>query len=114
VEGVGDFRLALAPAQSLPVGTAVDLSLRPERVSLSLDRPRENGACTTFPATVVESTYLGRSAKVQALAGKYPISIEVTYDEVGGALSALAKGTLVWLEVRHTDALLLEKEARAS
>ena len=112
VEGAGDFRLS-HPA-SVPVGTAVDVSLRPERVSLSLERPLGKSTCTTFPATVVESTYLGRSARVQALAGRHPVSIEVTYDEMGGALSALAKGTTVWLEVRHTDALLLEKEACAS
>jgi spermidine/putrescine transport system ATP-binding protein len=112
VKGVGDFRLAHPTAPS--IGTAVDISLRPERVSLSLERPVEKATCTVFPATVVESTYLGRSARVKALAAGHPISIEVTYDEVGGALSALAKGAAVWLEVRHTDALLLEKGDHAS
>jgi spermidine/putrescine transport system ATP-binding protein len=112
VEGVGEFRLR--NGKTFPAGTEVEVSLRPERVRLSLERPLESAAGISFPATVTESTYLGRSAKVQAVAAGHPISIEVTYDEVGGALSGLAKGTPVWLEVRHADALLLEKEDSAS
>ncbi len=90
------------------INSAVDLSLRPERISLSLEKPADVTKGTAFEAVVEESIYLGRGAHVRALAGRHPITIEVTYDEVGGALSRLAKGTKVWLHVRHEDVLLLK------
>jgi spermidine/putrescine transport system ATP-binding protein len=110
VEGVGEFTVA-RPA-GCETGAAVDLSLRPERISLSIEKPSPAGQGTTFPAIVEECTYLGKGAHVEAIAGGHRIKIEITYDELGGALASLAKGTAVWLYVRSADTLLLEAEPR--
>jgi spermidine/putrescine transport system ATP-binding protein len=105
VEGVGEF--SAKSSQSHAAGSLVTLSLRPERISLSLERPGGSADGIAFPAVVEESTYLGRGAHVRATAGTHPITVEVTYDEVGGALSRLSKGTSVWLHVRRADVLML-------
>ena len=111
VEGVGDFTLQNGKPHA--VGARVDLSLRPERISLALEKPSATPSGTAFPAVVQESTYLGKAAHVRAMAGGHRLTIEVTYDEIGGALSRLEKGTPVWLFARHADALILEPEGSA-
>jgi spermidine/putrescine transport system ATP-binding protein len=108
VAGVAEF--IVGDGGPLTMGAPVDLSLRPERISLSLEKPVGLLGGTTFPATVEESAYLGKSARVRARAGAHLLSIEVTYDEAGGTLSRLPEGTPVWLHVRSTDTLLLEAE----
>ncbi len=108
VDGVGE--VSLDNARGLPSGSSVDLALRPERIGLCLEAAVDRTGMV-FPATVVDSIYLGRAAKVVAAVGVHTLSIEVTYDEAGGALSRLAKGSRVWLTVQPGDALLLEKEA---
>lgn len=109
VDGVGEFTSSMGVPCA--VGKLLDLSLRPERISLSLERPTLIEGGTAFPATVMESTYLGKGAHVKATtAAGHALTIEVTYDEVGGALSRLGKDTPVWLFVRSTDTLLLPKE----
>ena len=109
VEGVGEFESVAR--ESYAMGSLLDLSLRPERISLALEKPSSLEGGTAFPATVEESTYLGKGAHVKATSSAgHAITIEVTYDEVGGALSRLSKGTPVWLFVRSTDTLLLPKE----
>lgn len=113
VEGVGE--MPFVSGHPWTVGAEVEVSLRPERIRLSLEPPSADAGAAAFPATVVESVYLGSSAKVSAnVAEGRRVEIEVTYDEVGGALARLAKGTRVWLEVRHSDALLLAKEEAAT
>lgn len=109
VKSVGDFSLSNGGKSWAP-GSSVELSLRPERISLSMEEPASTTGGTAFQAVVEESTYLGKGAHVKARAGDYAITIEVTYDEVGGALSRLGRGAPVWLFVRTTDALLLAKE----
>jgi spermidine/putrescine transport system ATP-binding protein len=109
VEGVGEF--ATPNPMECEAGTPVELSIRPERIRLSLEKPHgEHGA--TFAAIVEESTYLGRGAHVEAIAGGHRIKIEVAYDEIGGALAHLAKETPVWLFARSSDILLLEPSCR--
>lgn len=108
LEGVGD--MALSNPRSLVPGTPVDVVMRPERISLSMEPPVAGSDGMAFPAVVEESSYLGKSAHVLARANGQRVTIEVTYDEVGGALSRLEKGTSVWLFVRSTDALLLERD----
>jgi spermidine/putrescine transport system ATP-binding protein len=107
VDGVGDF--AVKAGHAYAAGSAVMLSLRPERIGLSLERPADSADGTAFSAVVEESTYLGRGAHVRARAGAHPLTVEVTYDEVGGALSRLSPGTSVWLFVRRADVLLLDR-----
>ncbi|OAI58126.1 hypothetical protein AYO49_01330 [Verrucomicrobiaceae bacterium SCGC AG-212-N21] len=106
VDGVGEF--AVMANHPHAVGSPATLSLRPERISLSLNQPENSELGTAFSAIVEESTYLGRGAHVRAKAGAHPVTIEVTYDEVGGALSRLSRGDSVWLFVRRADVLLLD------
>lgn len=108
VPGVGDF--VVRGNNGCAPGAGVELSLRPERISLSLEKPAEAVGGTAFPAVVEESTYLGKGAHVKARAGGQSVTVEVTYDEVGGAFSRLGKGAPVWLFVRSADTLLLARE----
>jgi len=108
VPGVAEF--TVADGRALAAGVAVDLSVRPERIGLLLEKPMHSAGGTAFPAVVEESTYLGKGAHVRARAGSHLVTIEVTYDEVGGALSRLANGTQVWLFLRSADALVLARE----
>ncbi len=107
VDGVGEFRLPTT--KCLPTGTPVDLALRPERIGLSLGQPTMANGDMLFPATVTESIYLGRAARVATLAGGHRLLVEVTYDEVGGGLSRLEKGVSVWLAIRSSDVLVMEQ-----
>jgi spermidine/putrescine transport system ATP-binding protein len=111
VDGVGDFTVDDGKARH--PGSEVELSFRPERVALTLEERSNAGNGTGFAAVVEESTYLGKAAQVRANTGRHRIIIEVSYDEIGGALSRLKKGAHVWLYVRSADTLLLDAESAA-
>jgi hypothetical protein len=88
----------------------VELSFRPERIALTLEERTNIGKGTGFRAEVEGSTYLGKAAHVAATAGGHRITVEMSYDEIGGTLSRLKKGAPVWLYVRSEDTLLLDPE----
>lgn len=68
-------RLRVAGTQSAPVGTAVRISVRPERLHLHHDGDTPAAASNTLPATVTATVYLGDR-------------IDVTVDTPAGALTA--------------------------
>jgi spermidine/putrescine transport system ATP-binding protein len=86
VEGVQGHRLVvrcgtttvLAAADGQAPGTAVKISLRPERVTLALDRPRLDNA---FPATVSRRVYLGALSHFHVAAGPDVALVLATSDQ---------------------------------
>jgi spermidine/putrescine transport system ATP-binding protein len=91
-------RLVLPVAErQLTVGDSVEFTVRPEKISLSADRPGDGGC--QLRGTVTEVVYLGTSTNfnVTTSTGAEVVVFVQNASPAGGALSEIGRGDPVWL-----------------
>jgi spermidine/putrescine transport system ATP-binding protein len=90
---------------ALPMGTEVELLIRPERIRVDTEPPDTHSGVVSLGAVIEETIYLGAATRWIANAGGARFIAEQA--AAPAQSRALAKGARVWLHFRPADVLVL-------
>ena len=96
------------PQKLFPAGSNVLISLRPEKISLSVGRPAETEGIVLAQCTVEEVIYLGSESRYALRAGNERIWAARLHDRNHDS-DGIKKGQGVWIQFSPDDALVLER-----
>jgi spermidine/putrescine transport system ATP-binding protein len=92
---------------ALPLGTEVEILIRPEHIRVDVEPPDAHSDIVTLAAVIEETIYLGASTRWVANAGRAHFIAE---QAASSKTRALTKGTRVWLHFRPADVLVLPEK----
>lgn len=95
IEDIGST-LIKTDAQVLP-GSFVQLSVRPERLHISAEKPVDDEGNHVFPAIIEEGIYLGSTTRYRLRAGKQKVLVQRQVDFTSAGAIHLKPDTQVWV-----------------
>ena len=107
VQAPGFAAFDTAPQKNLPVGAAILVSLRPEKISLSAGRPAGINGLVISRCHVEDVIYLGSESRYALRVGDHRIWAARLHDRDHDS-NAIRKGQEAWLHFSPDDALLLD------
>jgi len=103
IENLGEF--VVQNEKSIPQGTRVSLSIRPEKLIVSLEPPTVEDNLNAFPAQLTQVIYNGASTRYLANARGFPLMAVKQHSRsfTGGILPA---GSEVWIAYHMDDVVV--------